>query len=41
MLDCSARAFVRAACGEIPFAGKSPVKLYDRDRYLKMQEKMK
>ena len=41
MLDCSARAFVRAACGEIPFEGKSPVRLYDRDRYVKMQNNIK
>lgn len=27
MLDCTVRGFVRAACGEIPFAGVSPVKL--------------
>ncbi len=27
MLGCAAEAFVRAACGEIPFEGKSPVKL--------------
>jgi hypothetical protein len=39
MLDCSVRAFVRAACGEIPFEGKSPVELPERGRYAKMQEK--
>ena len=27
MLACSVEAFVRAACGEIPFMGKSPVTL--------------
>lgn len=27
MLGCAAEAFVRAACGEVPFEGKSPVKL--------------
>ena len=27
MLSCSVEAFVRAACGEIPFTGKSPVRL--------------
>ncbi|MBQ8431493.1 MAG: glycoside hydrolase family 3 protein [Clostridia bacterium] len=35
MLACSVKAFVRAACGEIEFQGKSPVKLFDRKRYLK------
>ena len=28
MLACSVEAFVRAACGEIEFSGKSPVELY-------------
>ncbi len=27
MLDCSCRGFIKAACGEIAFEGKSPVKL--------------
>ncbi len=27
MLDCAVRGFVRVACGEAPFTGKSPVKL--------------
>ncbi len=27
MLECSVEGFVRAACGEVPFEGKSPVKL--------------
>lgn len=35
MLACAVRAFVRAACGEIEFQGKSPVALFDRDRYQK------
>lgn len=35
MLSCSVKAFVRAACGEIEFQGKSPVKLFDRKRYVK------
>ena len=35
MLGCSVKAFVRAACGEIEFQGKSPVKLFDRKRYVK------
>ena len=39
MLDCSVRAFVRAACGEIPFVGKSPVALPERRRYADMQKK--
>ena len=32
MLECSVKAFVRAACGEIEFTGRSPVKLniYDK-----------
>ena len=32
MLECSVKAFVRAACGEIAFEGVSPVKLnvYDK-----------
>ncbi len=32
MLECSAKAFVRAACGEVEFQGTSPVKLnvYDK-----------
>lgn len=32
MLECSVKAFVRAACGEIAFEGRSPVKLniYDK-----------
>lgn len=29
MLECAARAFVRAACGEIDFQGVSPVELYN------------
>ena len=41
MLDCSVRAFVRAACGEIPFEGRSPVALYDPDRYVKIQNNVK
>lgn len=35
MLACSVKAFVRAACGEIAFEGISPVKLLDRNRYIK------
>ena len=27
MLECEAVAFVKAACGEIEFSGKSPVKI--------------
>ncbi len=27
MLECAVRAFVRVACGEVPFTGKSPVNL--------------
>ena len=30
MLTCSVEAFVRAACGEIEFMGKSPVALHER-----------
>lgn len=29
-LECVGRAFVRAACGEIPFMGETPVKLMER-----------
>ncbi len=35
MLACSVKAFVRAACGEIEFQGKSPVELYNRKQYLR------
>ena len=35
MLACSVKAFVRAACGEIEFQGKSPVEIFDRKRYVK------
>lgn len=31
MLECSVKAFVRAACGEIAFEGRSPVKLRSND----------
>ena len=34
MLDCSVKAFVRAACGEIDFEGVSPVKLNVYDKQL-------
>lgn len=33
MLGCSVKAFVRAACGEIEFQGKSPVTLFNRKQY--------
>ena len=35
MLACSVKAFVRAACGEIEFQGKSPVEIFDRKQYFK------
>ena len=35
MLACSVKAFVRAACGEIEFQGKSPVEIFDRKQYRK------
>lgn len=35
MLACSVKAFVRAACGEIEFQGKSPVEIFDRRQYRK------
>ncbi len=35
MLSASVRAFVRAACGEIEFMGKSPVKLWNASQYKK------
>jgi beta-N-acetylhexosaminidase len=40
MLACSVKAFVRAACGEIEFQGKTPVQLFDPKRYVKQQESM-
>ena len=32
MLECSVKAFIRAACGEIEFTGRSPVKLNTYDK---------
>ncbi|MBQ9802096.1 MAG: glycoside hydrolase family 3 protein [Clostridia bacterium] len=35
MLSCAAKAFVRAACGEIPFMGTSPVELMNSKGFVK------
>lgn len=35
MLSCAAKAFVRAACGEIPFMGTSPVELMNDTGFVK------
>jgi len=39
MLECSVKAFVRAACGEIAFEGESPVKLNVYDKQNTVEEK--